>query len=110
MVNSVTSSYKPELFQPIVWKIINNIPEVVSIVNNINTSVGNTSIGEAEYILHGNSTITECLRGLLFEISASSFFQTNTYQIGSQNYDSIPTKCYSYIGSQNYDNIPTKRL
>jgi len=52
----------------------------VSIVNNINTSVGNTSIGEEEYILHGNSTITECLRGLVFEISANSFFQTNTYQ------------------------------
>jgi len=80
MVNFVTSSYKPELLQPIVWKIIDNIPEVVSIVNNINTSVGNTSIGEEEYILHGNSTITECLRGLVFEISANSFFQTNTYQ------------------------------
>ena len=57
MVNFVTSSYKPDLFQPIVWKIINNIPEVVSIVNNINTSVGNTSIKEATNLKGDSSEI-----------------------------------------------------
>ncbi|KAF7136182.1 hypothetical protein RHSIM_Rhsim08G0230200 [Rhododendron simsii] len=99
MVNFVTSSYKPELLKPLVEKISpilevaapieqsqkGEIREVeerdkVSIVNNVNTSVGNTSVGEDEYILHGKSTITETLRGLAFEISANSFFQTNTRQ------------------------------
>lgn len=79
MVNFVTSSYKPELLKPLVEKI-SAIPEVVSIVNNINTSVGSTSVGEQEYILHGKSAITEILRGLTFQISANSFFQTNTHQ------------------------------
>ncbi|XP_058180864.1 uncharacterized protein LOC131299243 [Rhododendron vialii] len=79
MVNFVTSSYKPELLKPLVEKI-SPILEVVSIVNNVNSSVGNTSVGEDEYILHGKSTITETLRGLAFEISANSFFQTNTRQ------------------------------
>lgn len=79
MVNFVTSSYKPELLKPLVEKIT-SFPEVVSVVNNVNTSVGNTSAGEEEYTLHGKSTITETLRGLTFQISANSFFQTNTWQ------------------------------
>lgn len=50
-------------------------------MNNVNTSVGNTSVGEEEYILYGKSTITEILRGLTFQISANSFFQTNAHQV-----------------------------
>ncbi|KAH9608470.1 hypothetical protein KSS87_018682 [Heliosperma pusillum] len=79
MVNFVTSSYKPELLKPLVEKV-SAFTEVVSIVNNINTSVGSTSVGEAEYVLYGKSTITEILRGLTFQISANSFFQTNAHQ------------------------------
>ncbi|KAK1360242.1 putative RNA methyltransferase CT0009 [Heracleum sosnowskyi] len=79
MVNFVTASYEPDLLKPLVEKI-EAIPEVVSIMNNVNTSVGNTSVGEMEYTLYGKSTITEILRGLTFQISANSFFQTNTHQ------------------------------
>ncbi|KAJ4823678.1 hypothetical protein Tsubulata_027679 [Turnera subulata] len=79
MVNFVTSSYKPDLLMPLV-EMISAIPEVTSIMNNVNTSVGNTSVGEEEYTLYGNSTITETLRGITFQISANSFFQTNTCQ------------------------------
>ncbi|KAM1060292.1 hypothetical protein ACFX13_025494 [Malus domestica] len=79
MVNLVTSSYKPELLKPLLEKI-SAIPEVVSVMNNINSSVGNTSLGEVEYNLYGKSSITENLRGLTFQISANSFFQTNTHQ------------------------------
>ncbi|KAL1298265.1 hypothetical protein HN51_042644 [Arachis hypogaea] len=79
MVNFVTSSYKPELLKFLVDKL-SAFPEVVSIINNVNTSVGNTSVGEEEYTLYGKSCITETLRGLTFQISANSFFQTNTHQ------------------------------
>ncbi|XP_028779009.1 uncharacterized protein LOC114735478 [Neltuma alba] len=79
MVNFVTSSYKPELLKPLVDKV-SAFPEVVSIINNVNTSVGNTSVGEEEHTLYGKSNITEILRGLTFQISANSFFQTNTHQ------------------------------
>jgi hypothetical protein len=50
-------------------------------MNNVNTSIGNTSVGEKEYTLYGKPTITEILRGLTFQISANSFFQTNTQQV-----------------------------
>ncbi|XP_050384152.1 uncharacterized protein LOC126800783 [Argentina anserina] len=79
MVNFVTSSYKPELLEPLLQRIT-SIPEVVSVMNNVNTSVGNTSLGEVEYTLYGKSSIKETLRGLTFQISANSFFQTNTHQ------------------------------
>lgn len=79
MVNFVTSEYKPELLKPLVEKI-RSIPEVVSIVNNVNSSVSNISVGEEEYVLFGKSSITEMLRGLTFQISANSFFQTNSFQ------------------------------
>ncbi|ESW22544.1 hypothetical protein PHAVU_005G161800 [Phaseolus vulgaris] len=79
MVNFVTSSYKPELLKYLVDKV-SAFPEVVSVMNNVNTSVGNTSVGEEEYTLYGKSNIRETLRGLTFQISANSFFQTNTYQ------------------------------
>ncbi|KAL2332304.1 hypothetical protein Fmac_019885 [Flemingia macrophylla] len=79
MVNFVTSSYQPELLKFLVDKV-SAFPEVVSVINNVNTSVGNTSVGEEEYTLYGKSSITETLRGLTFQISANSFFQTNTSQ------------------------------
>lgn len=43
--------------------------------------MGSTSIGEAEYVLYGKANIVEVLRGLTFQISANSFFQTNTQQV-----------------------------
>ncbi|KAG0498150.1 hypothetical protein HPP92_002841 [Vanilla planifolia] len=79
MVNFITSSYKPKMLEHLVRKI-SAIPEVVSIMNNVNTSIGNTTIGEEEYTLYGKSTISEVLRGLTFCISANSFFQTNSFQ------------------------------
>ncbi|KAJ3693831.1 hypothetical protein LUZ60_009311 [Juncus effusus] len=79
MVNFVTSSYKPDLLEPLVNKII-SVPQVVSVMNNVNSSVGPTSVGEKEYILYGKSNISEILRGLTFQISANSFFQTNPKQ------------------------------
>ncbi|CAK9271874.1 unnamed protein product [Sphagnum jensenii] len=80
MVNFVTKDDKPELLQPLVDRISASFPQLVSIVNNVNTSIGPSSVGEKEHVLHGVGFITEHLRGLVFEISANSFFQTNTDQ------------------------------
>ncbi|KAJ7514561.1 hypothetical protein O6H91_23G050100 [Diphasiastrum complanatum] len=80
MVNVVTSDYEPDLLKPLVEHLVSKFPQVVSILNNVTASVGGSAVGEHEYLLHGVRTITECLRGLSFEISANSFFQTNTAQ------------------------------
>lgn len=55
----------------------------------MNTSVGNTSAGEEEHTLYGKSTIAETLRGLTFQISANSFFQTNTWQVSTHDQFSV---------------------
>lgn len=66
-------------------------------MNNINSSVGNTSVGEEEHVLYGKSSIRENLRGLTFQISANSFFQTNTHQVDRNLFH-----CLSHL---DYDNI-----
>lgn len=60
------------------WRCL--LPQV-SVVNNVNSAVGPSSIVDKEHVLYGKAYITERLRGLVFEISANSFFQTNTEQV-----------------------------
>ena len=49
-------------------------------MNNINTRRADVAYGELEIILHGAPAIREILGDITFEISANSFFQTNTQQ------------------------------
>lgn len=53
----------------------------MSVVNNVDSKVGPSSIVDKEHVLYGKAFITERLRDLVFEISANSFFQTNTEQV-----------------------------
>ncbi len=81
MVNLVTSYENPELVLPLVEELKSNIPEITSIVNNINTRKGDTAYGEWELLLHGEPFIREKIGDLTFRISANSFFQTNSIQV-----------------------------
>jgi 23S rRNA (uracil1939-C5)-methyltransferase len=80
MVNMVTSREKPELLKPMAEELMATFPQVTSVVNNINTRKAAIAFGEREIVLGGKSTITEQVGDLAFEISANSFFQTNTRQ------------------------------
>ena len=80
MVNIVTSREEKELLEPIVEGIKKVHPSVTSIVNNITRRRAGVSYGEWEVLLHGRPTITERLGDFTFEISANSFFQTNSVQ------------------------------
>ena len=80
MVNIVTSREEPQTLKPLADALAAAFPSVTSVVNNINTRKGATAYGEWEIILAGKAAITEHLRGLSFDISANSFFQTNTRQ------------------------------
>jgi 23S rRNA (uracil1939-C5)-methyltransferase len=53
-------------------------PEVVSVVNNITRRRAGVAIGEFEVPLLGKSTISDKIGPYEFDISANSFFQTNT--------------------------------
>lgn len=80
MVNIVTFEHKPGLMKSFSEKLLSVIPDLTSIVNNVKESTGGSAFGEKEYLLHGSSTIEERIGDCVFEISANSFFQTNTRQ------------------------------
>ncbi|MFA6075951.1 MAG: 23S rRNA (uracil(1939)-C(5))-methyltransferase RlmD [Negativicutes bacterium] len=56
------------------------LPQVVSIVQIVNSQNTNVILGVREIVLWGKNHITEAMCGLNFELSAKSFFQVNTHQ------------------------------
>jgi 23S rRNA (uracil1939-C5)-methyltransferase len=80
MVNVVTSEDRADVMQQLTQQLLNDVPEITTIVNNITARRAQVATGEYERVYHGPGFITERLGGLLFRISANSFFQTNTAQ------------------------------
>jgi len=80
MVNLVTSGENHELLTEYKNGLLEAVPEVTTVINNINEKMGQTAFGDYEIIYHGDGYIYETIGGFKFRISASSFFQTNTLQ------------------------------
>jgi 23S rRNA (uracil1939-C5)-methyltransferase len=78
MVNVVTSEERGAALEPLIPILRNRFGEIASLVNNINTRRGGTAVGEWERILAGRGNIRDKIGEFTFEISAHSFFQTNT--------------------------------
>jgi len=54
-------------------------PKIASVINNITSKPAGVAIGEYEICLAGSSHIKDKIGPYEFEISANSFFQTNTF-------------------------------
>ena len=80
MVNVVTSYHDMDKLSPLTDKLLEEFPEITSLVNNVNTRKADVAFGEYETLLYGEPFIQEKMGDLTFEISANSFFQTNTTQ------------------------------
>ena len=80
MVNIVTSYHDIDKLTPLTDALLKEFPEITSLVNNVNTRKADVAFGEYETLLYGEPSIKEKLGDLTFEISANSFFQTNTGQ------------------------------
>ncbi|MGB9441148.1 MAG: 23S rRNA (uracil(1939)-C(5))-methyltransferase RlmD, partial [Desulfobacterales bacterium] len=78
MVNIVTAEDRPESVQPLADRLRDRYPKVVSIINNITSRKAGVAVGDVEYTLAGSDIISDKIDGFEFEISANSFFQTNT--------------------------------
>lgn len=63
--------------EKIVEKVTKRYPSVKSIVLNVNRARGNTTIGDKNIVLYGESHITDVLCGKTFKIGATSFYQVN---------------------------------
>jgi 23S rRNA (uracil1939-C5)-methyltransferase len=88
MVNIVTSGDAPEHVQPLADLLVEKHPHIASVVNNVNGRRGSIATGEFERVLAGSPTLLERIGPFEFELSANSFFQTNTR--GAQRlYDTV---------------------
>ncbi len=80
MVNLVTSEDNERLFTEFSNLLIQKIPSISTIINNINEKKSNVAIGDYEKVFFGNGHISDKIGDFTFKISANSFFQTNTMQ------------------------------
>ena len=80
MVNVVTSYHDIDKLSILTDTLLDKFPEITSLVNNVNTRKADVAFGEYETLLYGKPFIQEKIGSLTFEISANSFFQTNTKQ------------------------------
>ncbi|MBU1397839.1 MAG: 23S rRNA (uracil(1939)-C(5))-methyltransferase RlmD [Proteobacteria bacterium] len=78
MVNIITSAENRKIVAPLAALLTEKYPGVVSVINNITSSKASVATGEYETVLAGSPCIKDRLGGFEFEISANSFFQTNT--------------------------------
>jgi len=78
MVNIITSDKRDAPIQLLTSILKGKFKEIATIVNNINTRKGGTAVGEWEKVVTGEGHIKDNIGTLTFEISANSFFQTNT--------------------------------
>jgi 23S rRNA (uracil1939-C5)-methyltransferase len=78
MVNLITASDAHQALQPLANLLMEKYPQVTAVINNITSRKAAVAIGEFELQLAGNPTIADKIGSYEFEISANSFFQTNT--------------------------------
>ncbi len=78
MVNIITAMEDRKLLEPLAAELIKAFPQVQAVVNNVTARKAGIAVGEYELNLAGTSVIQEKLGPMEFEVSANSFFQTNT--------------------------------
>ncbi|NNK84700.1 MAG: 23S rRNA (uracil(1939)-C(5))-methyltransferase RlmD [Desulfobacterales bacterium] len=78
MVNIITAEENSKKLKPLADLLIKKYPKITSIINNITSKPAGVAIGEYEICLAGSSHIKDKIGPYEFEISANSFFQTNT--------------------------------
>ena len=85
LVNLVTNRYalgsrEERAVRDTAAEVAREVPGVTGVVSNQTARLAAVAYGEEERMVIGRPTIREALGGLTFEISANSFFQTNTLQ------------------------------
>lgn len=80
MVNLVTFEEDDSLMKEYVFQLISTVPEVTTVINNINAKKALIATGDYEKIYFGSGYISDSIGNYIFRVSANSFFQTNTLQ------------------------------
>ena len=80
MLNLVTYKDDEEILENLSDAILNEFPEITTLVVNINDTKSPTAIGRYEKVMHGPGFIVDHIGPYHFNIHANAFFQTNTAQ------------------------------
>jgi 23S rRNA (uracil1939-C5)-methyltransferase len=80
MANVVTAAPAVSELAPLGERLRSRVPETGSVVMNVNPKKASVAAGVEEHLLGGRDHVREQIGGLTFQISANSFFQTNTVQ------------------------------
>ena len=83
MVNIVSAEAEHPDVLELARRLQEEYPQLTTIVNNVTRSWSSVATGEEEHILYGPGVIHEKIGKRLYEISANSFFQTNSLQAGN---------------------------
>jgi 23S rRNA (uracil1939-C5)-methyltransferase len=78
MVNIVTAFEDPAVLAALAERLRAGFPEIASVVNNVTARRAGVATGEFERLVAGDRCIRDRIGRFEFEISANSFFQTNT--------------------------------
>lgn len=99
MVNIVTKEENDALLAPLAGELMDKYPAIASVVNNVTAKKAGVATGEYEKLLAGERCIKEKLGEFTFEISANSFFQTNTK--GAENLYTLVSHYAALTGREN---------
>lgn len=81
MVNLVTNKGDFTWQDEFAGGLTEEFPQITSVVRNINPKPATIAVGEEEVLLAGKDFVTERVGDFYFDLSANSFFQTNSYQV-----------------------------
>lgn len=80
MVNIVTYENRPDVMKLYSEYMKQAVPQLTTIVNTVNSRKAQVAYGDQELVCFGAGFIRERIGQFTFDISAASFFQTNTAQ------------------------------
>lgn len=80
MVVLVTKTKKLPQKQAVIDLMVQALPNVTSIMQNVNSAKTNVILGDETHCLYGKSVIVDTIGDIQFEISATSFYQVNPIQ------------------------------
>ena len=98
MVVLVTKKRKLPMKEELVKGIVAGVPELKSLVQNVNSQRTNRLLGNEDHVLWGESAIHDTLLGIDFTISPRSFYQVNPQQ--TERLYSTAIKAAELDGSQ----------
>jgi len=98
MANIVAVAPDVEALAPVAEALRARVPATTSVVLNVNGKKASVAVGTEEHVLHGRDHITERLDDVTFQVSANSFFQTNTRQ--AERLFEIVAEAAALVGSE----------